>query len=396
MRMWKVDPSRMCRQHLLGEHLEMHMFVGSINKGINLGGYISKGLVEVHYIKDRHSELVQEMEGRRYHHRSPLPEFKEFEAGKVSTKDNEKELGRRCRECQFKIGEPKSKPNRREVQMETNAQKSALSRDNLRSLAVELNRCGIKTLTANFINSKLPKETLLLDLEDAINEIFIATKEQGYSDSLVRDGAKAAWNAMVDQRNKRLVHPEVVEPSPEPETEEVPAPTAIITGNEEHLRFLDDLRDSGVTNMFGAASYLVDAFGLDKKTARAVLQLWMSTFSDRHPSPQPAAAKVLVTSNLVVPVTDPSETKPDKKPRKVPTTKVPPVIQNGIRKPKPEGKCGQAWAIFDSLLEKDGVVDSAKAVEWALEGGLNPGNVRTELGCWKKFHGRTKPKPAIG
>lgn len=25
--MWGVDPSAMCRNHLLGEHVEMHMFV---------------------------------------------------------------------------------------------------------------------------------------------------------------------------------------------------------------------------------------------------------------------------------------------------------------------------------------------------------------------------------
>jgi hypothetical protein len=52
---------------------------------------------------------------------------------------------------------------------------------------------------------------------------------------------------------------------------------------DEHLDFLDDLRESGVTNMFGAAPYLVRAFGLDRDTAKTYLSLWMRTFGERHP-----------------------------------------------------------------------------------------------------------------
>ena len=33
MRMWNVDVTKMCNKHLLGEHVEMHMFVGIIIKG---------------------------------------------------------------------------------------------------------------------------------------------------------------------------------------------------------------------------------------------------------------------------------------------------------------------------------------------------------------------------
>tara|TARA_R100001163_G_C5064856_1_gene202595 strand:+ start:1838 stop:3406 length:1569 start_codon:yes stop_codon:yes gene_type:complete len=39
--------------------------------------------------------------------------------------------------------------------------------------------------------------------------------------------------------------------------------------------FLDDLRDSGVTNMFGAGPYLSREFGLDKREAREILAKWM-------------------------------------------------------------------------------------------------------------------------
>jgi len=53
--------------------------------------------------------------------------------------------------------------------------------------------------------------------------------------------------------------------------------------NEEYYEFLDDLRDSGVTNMFGAMPYLMEAFSnLSEISAREILKSWMKTFSDRH------------------------------------------------------------------------------------------------------------------
>ena len=51
---------------------------------------------------------------------------------------------------------------------------------------------------------------------------------------------------------------------------------------EDVLVYLDMLRESGVTNMFGAAPYIVDEFGVDKRTARKLLSHWMKTFEERH------------------------------------------------------------------------------------------------------------------
>lgn len=48
----------------------------------------------------------------------------------------------------------------------------------------------------------------------------------------------------------------------------------------EHLEYLDDLRESGVTNMFGASSYLVEEFNLNTSEAKAVLTYWMTTFRE--------------------------------------------------------------------------------------------------------------------
>ena len=50
---------------------------------------------------------------------------------------------------------------------------------------------------------------------------------------------------------------------------------------DEHLEYLDGLRDSGVTNMFGAGRYLQAEFGMDRDTARKVLLYWMETFEER-------------------------------------------------------------------------------------------------------------------
>ena len=54
--------------------------------------------------------------------------------------------------------------------------------------------------------------------------------------------------------------------------------------NEKYYEFLDNIRESGVTNMFGATPYLAEAFsGLSEVEAREILKSWMDTFSDRHP-----------------------------------------------------------------------------------------------------------------
>ena len=46
---------------------------------------------------------------------------------------------------------------------------------------------------------------------------------------------------------------------------------------QEYFEYLDELREVGVTNMFGAASYLQEEFGLDKSTAKDVLIKWIES-----------------------------------------------------------------------------------------------------------------------
>lgn len=99
MRMWNVNPKLMCRRHLLGEHLEAHMFIGCIKRNKSLKGYINKGLVEVHNIIKRHNILVGEMNDRGYKHKTPIHNIKLYAAGNVDVQSNLRELVRRCPDC---------------------------------------------------------------------------------------------------------------------------------------------------------------------------------------------------------------------------------------------------------------------------------------------------------
>ena len=47
---------------------------------------------------------------------------------------------------------------------------------------------------------------------------------------------------------------------------------------QEHTEFLDELRASGATNMFGAGKWLQEEFGLEKGEARQILATWMKNF----------------------------------------------------------------------------------------------------------------------
>ena len=51
---------------------------------------------------------------------------------------------------------------------------------------------------------------------------------------------------------------------------------------EEYFIYLDNVREAGVINMFGAAPYLQDRFDLDRHQARDVLLEWMDTFAERQ------------------------------------------------------------------------------------------------------------------
>lgn len=75
MRIWDIPPPKLCRQHLLGEHRELHAIWSVLVN--NKKGYSRhpetlrwKGKLAALYL--RHESLVSEMERRGYSHGSPL------------------------------------------------------------------------------------------------------------------------------------------------------------------------------------------------------------------------------------------------------------------------------------------------------------------------------------
>jgi hypothetical protein len=75
MRIWDISPQKLCRQHLLGEHSELHAIWSILvnnKKGFSKHPEILrwKGKLKALYL--RHEELVKEMLKRGYKHNSPL------------------------------------------------------------------------------------------------------------------------------------------------------------------------------------------------------------------------------------------------------------------------------------------------------------------------------------
>ena len=47
---------------------------------------------------------------------------------------------------------------------------------------------------------------------------------------------------------------------------------------EEMFDYLNTLRETGVTNMFGASPYLQQAFGIERREAKTILLEWMKNY----------------------------------------------------------------------------------------------------------------------
>lgn len=72
MRQWHLPTELMCDQHLLGEHVESHMFLGSIQKGISIDTYTRTRLFIPLTLISRHDYVVNEMTKRGMNHASPM------------------------------------------------------------------------------------------------------------------------------------------------------------------------------------------------------------------------------------------------------------------------------------------------------------------------------------
>ncbi len=75
MRIWDLPPRYLCRQHLLGEHRELHAIWSIITqhrKGYARHPETQRWRGKLLALYRRHTALVAEMERRGYHHHTDL------------------------------------------------------------------------------------------------------------------------------------------------------------------------------------------------------------------------------------------------------------------------------------------------------------------------------------
>lgn len=104
MRMWNVATETLCNKHLFGEHVETHMFIGTMNARKSIDGYVKNELIVVDELKERHDQLASEIVKRGYKHSSPLVVdehiMKIYKGlGMVNIAKNYLELANRCEDC---------------------------------------------------------------------------------------------------------------------------------------------------------------------------------------------------------------------------------------------------------------------------------------------------------
>lgn len=112
MRIWDVDPQRLCRRHLLGEHRELHALWSILTR--DRRGYRThpetlrwRGRLAALY--RRHERLVSEMRRRGYRHASPLDAAlatgEEVQQEYVDSPEEQLDILRR-KPCPCPLGDP--------------------------------------------------------------------------------------------------------------------------------------------------------------------------------------------------------------------------------------------------------------------------------------------------
>jgi hypothetical protein len=108
MRQWHVSCDCLCNKHLLGEHVEHHMFRAILVKGMKTDGYVNDGLLLPGTLEARHNTVAAEMVKRGMNHTSEFPHiatdtWRLGSMDRFSISDNLRELARRCIACRVRI-----------------------------------------------------------------------------------------------------------------------------------------------------------------------------------------------------------------------------------------------------------------------------------------------------
>ncbi len=109
MRIWDIEPSKLCRQHLLGEHRELHAIWSILvnrKKGYSRHPETLRWKGKLLALYKRHEKLVKEMEKRGYNHNSHL-DYRLAKGGRIqkqyidSYKDQIKILRKKRCKCRI-------------------------------------------------------------------------------------------------------------------------------------------------------------------------------------------------------------------------------------------------------------------------------------------------------
>src|SRR5512146_954468 len=106
MRIWdQINPERLCRAHLLGEHRELHAIFAILMKGS--AGYANHPEVKrwdspkaLAALEVRHYCLVREMQKRGYSHHSPLPKAAPLHAAAFPAAWDDQEAALAAKSCE--------------------------------------------------------------------------------------------------------------------------------------------------------------------------------------------------------------------------------------------------------------------------------------------------------
>lgn len=110
MRMWMIDPKYLCKNHLLGEHNEIHKHRNIFEKRYSIKNRINPIVqIEPESMCKRHDELVNEMIRRGYDHKSNyiqpdlsyLNNIERF--AKVDSNISINDLKNRCNLCEINL-----------------------------------------------------------------------------------------------------------------------------------------------------------------------------------------------------------------------------------------------------------------------------------------------------
>lgn len=108
-RLWNLPTKYLCKNHLLGEHSEIHQEIGTLRNHPHgtaiVGGHARLGQFQLSKAQSRHNELVKEMVCRGFNHDSPLdvPEDEYEDTGYIDRHYNLVDLYTRCDECAKRI-----------------------------------------------------------------------------------------------------------------------------------------------------------------------------------------------------------------------------------------------------------------------------------------------------